>query len=195
MLSRLTGITVVALLVGVFLVPVADAATTYKCVFHTRQTALSIGALFSFDGTTTDDALVLGSGTALCPTKPDLGGAYNSEEVNEVSIGSSPCSFTGLFGEAENGVTVTLVGASSASDLPNGSLFYGSFTGSGSGCISTSGAFTFTETDTLFGGTGIYKRQMGGSATYTSVGLTLATGATGFFQWSRTSGKSKITLP
>ena len=48
MLSRLTCIAVFALSVGLFLASVADAKTTYKCVFHSKQTAVSIGACIHF---------------------------------------------------------------------------------------------------------------------------------------------------
>jgi len=196
MLSRLTGIAVFALSVGVFLVSVADAKTTYKCVFHSKQTAVSIGASFTFDGKTDTDALGTGSGTSVCPKKPILGGAYTFQGVNETSIGTAVCNFTGVFGEAETGVQTTLIGSASAVDGALGTTFYAASV-SGSGCLSlTTGAFTFTEIDALFAGTGIYTGATGIS-TYTSVGFTLAPGAggTGFFQWSRTNGKGTITLP
>ena len=196
MLSRLTCIAVFALSVGVFLASVADAKTTYKCVFHSKQTAVSIGASFTFDGKTDTDALGTGSGTSVCPTKPILGGAYTFQGVNETSIGTTVCNFTGVFGEAETGVETTLIGSASAVDGALGAAFYAASV-SGSGCLSlTTGEFTFTEVDALFAGTGIYKGATGIS-TYTSVGFTLAPGAggTGFFQWSRTNGKGTITLP
>ena len=196
MLSRLTGIAVFALSVGMFLASVADAKTTYKCVFHSKQTAVSIGASFTFDGKTENDALSTGSGTSVCPAKPILGGAFTFQGVSETSTGDSSCSFTGVFGEAETGVDITLIGSASALDGALGATFYAA-TVSGSGCLSlTTGAFTFTEVDALFAGTGVYKNATGIS-TYTSVGFTLApsAGGTGFFQWSRTNGKVTITFP
>jgi hypothetical protein len=48
MLSRLTGILVLALSVGVFLAPVADAKT-FKGTIHFKATYVSIGGSLSFD--------------------------------------------------------------------------------------------------------------------------------------------------
>jgi hypothetical protein len=197
MRSRLTGIAVLALSVGVFLAPVADAGT-FKGTFHSRETYVSIGGSLSFDGSTTSTAVLgRGSGASIFPTKPILGGAYNDTGVGEVHVGTTSCTFTGVFGEAETGVKTSLIGSVTASDGPLGSTFY--FGTSLSGCVSlTTGAFISTETDTLFAGTGVYKGGTG-TATYTSVGFTLgppvAAGAFGFFQWARSTGKITITLP
>ncbi len=196
MLSKLTGIVVLALSVGVFLAPKADAKT-FKGTFHSRGTAVSMGGSFSFDtaDTTSTAALGTGSGTSIFPKKPILGGAYSFQSVSEYSEGTTSCSFTGVFGESETGVNLDFIGSASAVDGPLGSTFYGG--ASGSGCINlTSGEFTVTETDTLFAGTGIYKGATG-SSTYTEVGFTLAppAGGLGFFQWAEANGKTSVTLP
>ena len=197
MLSRLTSIVVLALSVGVLLATVAEAGT-FKGAFHARYTGVSIGGSLSFDGSTSSIAvLATGSGNTIFPMKPILGGASRIQGVSEVSTGATPCSFTGVFGEAESGVNTSLIGSVTAADGPLGSTFYSG--ASGSGCLSlTTFAFTFTETDTLFAGTGIYKNGIG-STTQTSVGFIMgppaAAGAFGFFEWLRSDGKITITLP
>jgi hypothetical protein len=197
MLSKLLRIAVLTFSVGVLLAQAAHAKT-FNGTFTSRGTTVSIGGSFSFDGSTTSTAaLSTGRGTSVFPTKLILGGAFDGQVVNEVSVGTISCSFTGVFGESETGVTTTLVGSASAADGPLGALFYVGT--SGSGCVSlTTGAFTFTETDAILTGTGIYKNA-GGNSTYTSVGFTLAPpvvkGAFGFFQWARAKGTITLTLP
>ena len=117
--------------------------------------------------------------------------------VSELSVGSTPCTFTGVFGEAESGVNTSLVGAICAQDGLLGSLFYSGT--SANGCFSpTTGAFISTQSNVIFAGTGVFKGATG-SGSYTLKGFTLgpppATGAFGFFQWSRASGKITVTLP
>ena len=195
MISRLTGIAIVAISLGA-LAPTADAGT-FKGTFHARSTAVSIGSV-SFDGSSVwTAALGTGSGASVFPTNPSLGGAYSFQGVNEVSTGATPCNFTGVFGEAESGVNIDLVGSVTASNGPLGSTFYAGT--SGTGCLSfATGAFTFTETDALFAGTGVYKGATG-HATFTEVGFDLgppaATGSFGFFDWARSSGKITVILP
>jgi hypothetical protein len=196
MISKLKGILVLALSVGLFLAPVADA-TTFKGTIHFKATYVSIGGSLSFNTADTASTAVYGTGSliAIFPTKPILGGTFNNTGVGEVLVGTTACSFTGVFGEAEMGVKTSLIGSVTASDGPVGSTFF--VGASESGCVSlTTGAFTSTETDTLFAGTGVYKGATG-SSTYTSVGFTLAAPAAGFgfFQWARGNGKTTITLP
>jgi hypothetical protein len=117
--------------------------------------------------------------------------------VNEYIIGTTPCSFTGPFGESENGLDTKLVGLASAIDGAKGSAFY--VGKSESGCFSVStGAFFATETDELFAGTGVFAGATG-TTTYTVVGFVLgpppATGALGFFEWFQIKGTLTVTLP
>ena len=197
MLSRLTRTSVLALSVGVFLATVAEAGT-FKGTFHSRCTDTNIAGLLSFDGSKTSlEAQVRCSSKSIFPTNPTFGGASDIDGVTELSVGSTPCSFTGVFGEAETGVNTSLVGAVFSEDKLLGSLFFSGT--SGSGCFSpTTGAFTFTQSNALFAGTGAFKNATG-SGSYTLTGFTLgpppAAGAIGFFQWSRANGKETITLP
>jgi hypothetical protein len=159
-----------------------------------KGTAVSLGGSISFDGSTVDEAtLVTYQGTVLFPTRPDLSGAFHGQGVAEFSIGTTPCSFTGVFGENENGVNLSLVGSMYATDGPFGTAF---FTGTtATGCISATGAFQYTETDTLVAGLGAVKGATG-HLTYTDTGFTLgppvAKGAYGFFQWGKAKGTMTI---
>jgi hypothetical protein len=197
MLAKSAGIAVLTLSAGLLLAPVADAGS-FKGAFHSRCTDINIGGLLSFDGSKTSlEAQVRCSSKSIFPTNPSFGGASDIDGVTELSVGSTPCSFTGVFGEAEAGVNTNLVGAVFSEDKLLGSLFFSGT--SGSGCFSpTTGAFTFTQSNAIFAGTGVFKGATG-SGTYTLTGFTLgppaAAGAFGFFQWSRANGKETITLP
>ena len=159
---------------------------------------MNAGGLVSFDGSSTSfEALITCSTNSIFPTNPILGGASDIQGVTELSVGSTRCTFTGVFGEAETGVNTSLVGAVYAQDGLLGSLFYSGT--SGNGCFSlTTGAFTFTESNVIFAGTGVFKGATG-SGSFTLKGFTLgpppATGAFGFFQWARGNGKITVTLP
>jgi hypothetical protein len=197
MLSKSAGIAVLTLSAGLLLATVAQAKT-FKCTATNRGTAVSIGGSFSFDGSKTSiAALNTFAGHSECKHKPSLSGDFHGQGVNEYNIGTIPCTFTGLFGESETGLDTTLVGIAYAIDQPNGSTFY--VGKSESGCFSPStGAFSATETDELFAGTGVFAGATG-TTTYTVVGFVLgpppATGALGFFEWFRIIGTSTVTLP
>jgi hypothetical protein len=197
MLSKSAGIAVLTLSAGLLLATAAQAET-FKCRSTNTGTAVSIGGSFSFDGSTTSiAALNTFAGHTECKDKESLSGDFHGQGVNEYNIGTTPCSFTGIFGESENGLDTTLVGIVYAIDGPNGSTFYSGKTESG--CFSpTTGAFRATETDQLFAGTGVFKGATG-TTTYTVRGFVLgpppATGALGFFEWFRIKGTSTITLP
>src|SRR5579863_6812002 len=121
-----------------------------------RGTAVSQGGSISFDGRSVDEAALLTySGTVVFPTKPSLSGAFHGQGVTEYSIGVTPCSFTGPFGEAETGVNLSLVGSMFATD---GAFGTGFFTGAtATGCIAANGTFQYTETDNLVAGLGALK--------------------------------------
>jgi hypothetical protein len=197
MLSRSAGIAVLTLCAGLLLTTAAQAKT-FNGTFTNRGTAVSIGGSLSFDGSTTSIAtLSTFAGHVEFKHKRSLSGNFHGQGVNEYSTGTTPCSFTGLFGESESGLDTTLVGAVFASDGPNGSTFY--VGKSESGCFSvTTGAFSATETDELFAGTGVFAGATG-TTTYTVVGFVLgpppATGALGFFEWFQIKGTSTVTLP
>ena len=205
MLSKLVGIAVAALSVGLLLAtPAAQARTrTVNGTCNTVGEAVSIGGSLSFDGSTVNIAtLSTFSGSCNFPTDPDLDGSLTGQSVSEYSTDiSKPCSFTGVFGEHEPATstdvtgTLTLVGSAGASNGANGSAF--SFGETGTGCVDdTDGAFTVTETDALLGGpTGPLKNATG-TQTYTNVGFTLAPAPTaksfGFFEWGRVK-KDKVS--
>jgi hypothetical protein len=197
MLSRLMGIAVLALSIGSFLVQTADAGT-FKGTFSSKCTDVSINGLLSFDGSTTSsESLATCSINSIFPTKPILGGPSDLQGVTEFSVVGASCTFTGVFGEAETGVTTSAVGALYAQNGLLGSLFYSNTLGTG--CLSlTTGAFTFTETNAIFAGTGVFKGATG-TGSFTLKGFTLgpapATGAFGFFQWARGNGKINVHLP
>jgi hypothetical protein len=197
MLSRLAGIAVLALSLGLFLVPTADAGT-FKGTFSSKCTDVSIDGLLSFDGSSTSaEALVTCSINSIFPTKPILGGASDLHGVTEFSVGVTPCNFVGVFGEAENGVTTSVVGALYVQDGLSGSLFYSNT--SANGCLSlTTGAYTLTETNAIFAGIGTFKGATG-TGSFTLKGFTLgpapAAGAFGFFQWAKGNGKITVHLP
>jgi hypothetical protein len=197
MLSKLTGIAVLTLSVGMFLATAVDAGT-FKGTFSSRCTDVSINGLLSFDGSSTSsEALVTCSLNSIFPTKPILGGAADLQGVTEFAVGSTSCTFTGVFGEAESGVTSDVVGALYAQNGLSGALFYSGT--SGSGCLSlTTGAFTLTASNAIFAGTGVYKGATG-TGSFNLKGFTLgpapATGAFGFFQWARGNGKITLNLP
>ncbi|MGZ6212076.1 MAG: hypothetical protein ACXWNU_06600, partial [Candidatus Binataceae bacterium] len=146
MLSKSTSIAVLTLSAGLFLATVAQAKTV-NCTFATTGTDVSIGGSLSFDGSMSSIAtLTTYAGDTRCKHKRSLGGDFHGQGVNEYSTGTTACTFTGVFGESESGVDITLVGAAYASDGQNGSTFYSGT--SGSGCLSpTTGAFSGTETD------------------------------------------------
>lgn len=205
MQSKLVGIAVAALSVGLLLAtPAAQAKTkTVKGTCNSVGEAVSIGSSFSFDGVTVNDAsLNTFSGSCNFPTDPSLNGALTGQGVSEYSTDiSKSCSFTGAFGEHEPESTtdvtgtLTLVGSASASNGADGSAF--SFGETGTGCIDLNdGDFTVTETDFLIGGpTGPLKNATG-TQTYTNVGFTLAPTPTaksfGFFQWGKVK-KDKVS--
>jgi hypothetical protein len=197
MLSKSAGIAVLTLSAGLLLATAAQAKT-FKCTATDRGTTVSIGGSFSFDGSTTSTAaLSTFAGHSECKHKESLGGDFHGQAVNEYIIGTTPCSFTGPFGESENGLDTKLVGLASAIDGAKGSAFY--VGKSESGCFSAStGAFFATETDELFAGTGVFAGATG-TTTYTVSGFVLgpppATGALGFFEWFQIKGTSTVTLP
>lgn len=197
MVSRLTAIAVFALSVGVFLVPTADAGT-FRGTFSSKCTDVSIDGLLSFDGSSTSsEALVTCSIKSIFPTKPILGGDSDLQGVSEFSVVGASCNFTGVFGEAETGVTTSVVGALYAQDGLLGSLFYSNTLGTG--CLSlTTGAYTLTEATAIFAGVGVFKGATG-TGSFTLKGFTLgpppATGSAGFFQWARGNGKITVHLP
>ncbi len=130
MLYKAAVIAVLTLSAGLFLAPAADAET-FKGTFSSKCTDASINGLLSFDGSSTSsEALVTCSINSIFPTKPILGGASDLQGVSEFSIGSTGCTFTGVFGEAESGVTTSVVGALYAQDGLSGSLFYSNTLGS-----------------------------------------------------------------
>jgi hypothetical protein len=197
MLSKSAGIAVLTLSACLLLATAAQA-NTIKCTATNRGTAVSIGGSFSFDGSTTSiAALNTFAGHSECEENDSLSGDFHGQGVNEYNIGTTPCSFTGVFGESENGLDTTLVGIVYAIDQENGSAFW---TGkSESGCFSPStGAFSATETDELFAGTGVFA-GVTGTTTYTVIGFVLgpaaATGALGFFEWFQIKGTNTLTLP
>jgi hypothetical protein len=178
--------------------PRAGAGENVKCAFSNTGTAVSIGGSLSFDGRTTSIAARnTFAGHSECKHKHSLSGDFHGQGVNEYSTGTTPCTFTGIFGESESGFDTTLVGIVYAIDQANGSTFWNGK--SESGCFSSStGAFSATETDELFAGTGVFAGATG-STTYTVVGFVLgpppATGALGFFEWFQIKGTSTVTLP
>jgi hypothetical protein len=88
---------------------------------------VSIGGSFSFDGSTTSiAALNTFAGSIECEHKHSFSGDFHGQGVNECSTGTTPCKFTGIFGESENGFDTKLVGIVYAietrrTDLPFGS--------------------------------------------------------------------------
>ena len=196
MLNKLTSTVILAFSVGVFL-PLAAGAGTFKGTTHSRAEAVSMGGAFDFadsDKFSTAE-LVTGSNTVVFSTNPSLGGAFTFQGVREVNLGGTPCTFTGIFGASETGVNSALVGSAYAADGPSGSIFEEGASGTGCDDLAT-GEFTFTETDTISEGMGLYKGATG-HVTYTEVGFTLAPppGGLGFFEWSRSNGTIKINLP
>jgi hypothetical protein len=197
MLSKSAVIAVLTLSAGLFLAPVANAET-FKGTFSSKCTDVSINGLLSFNGSTTSsEAMVTCSIKSIFPKKPILGGDSDLQGVSEFSILGASCTFTGAFGEAESGVTTSVVGALYAQDGLSGSLFYSNTLGSG--CLSlTTGAYMLTETTAIFGGIGAFKGATG-TGSFTLKGFTLgpapAKGAFGFFQWARGNGKITVTLP
>jgi hypothetical protein len=116
MLSKSAVIAVLTLSTGLLLATAAQAKT-FKGTFSSKCTDVSINGLLSFDGiSTSSEALVTCSLNSIFPTKPSLGGASDLQGVTEFSIGSTSCTFTGVFGEAESGVTTSAVGALYAQD-------------------------------------------------------------------------------
>lgn len=197
MRSKLTRIAVLAIATCLFLKGSAYAVTI-KGTSVVKGTDVSIGGSFSFDGSTLDiAALTTYSGTVTFPTRPSLSGAFHGQEVNEYSSGTTPCTFTGVFGESESGVNLSLVASVAASDGTFGSAFFIGTTGTGCESLTT-GAFTVTETDAMFAGLGGFKNATG-SVTSTTVGFTLGpavkTGAFGFFQWGKAKQKVTVNLP
>jgi hypothetical protein len=197
MLSKSAGIAVLTLSAGLLLATVAQAKTI-KCTATNRGTAVSLGGSFSFDGSTTSiAALNTFAGNIECKHKHSFSGAFRGQGMNEYSTGTTPCTFTGIFGESENGFDTKLVGIVYAIDQENGSTFW---TGkSESGCFNpSSGAFSATETDDLVAGTGVFT-GVTGTTTYTVTGFVLgpppATGALGFFEWFSIKGTNTLTLP
>ncbi len=197
MSSKSAGIAVLTLSVGLLLATAAQAKT-FRCTATNRGTAVGIGGSFSFDGSTTSiAALNTFAGNIECKHKHSLSGDFHGQGVNQYNTGTTPCTFTGLFGETENGLDTTLVGIVYAIDQQNGSTFWSGK--SESGCFSAStGAFSATETDELFAGTGVFAGATG-TTTYTVVGFVLgpppATGASGFFEWFQIKGTETLTLP
>ena len=197
MLSKSAGIAVLTLCAGLLLTTAAQAKT-FKCTGTNRGTAVGIGGSFSFDGSTTSiAALNTFAGHIECKHKHSLSGDFHGQGVNEYSTGTTPCTFTGIFGESESGFDTTLVGIVYAIDQANGSTFWSGK--SESGCFSAStGAFSATETDDMFAGTGVFAGATG-TTTYAVVGFVLgpppATGALGFFEWFQIKGTSTVTLP
>jgi hypothetical protein len=196
--SKLKRIAVLAFSAGLFLAGSVHAMTTLKGAATTKGTAVTIGGSLSFDGSTLHVAVLSTyAGTVTFPTKPSLSGAFHGQEVSEYSTGVTPCTFTGVFGEGESGVNLNLVGSMAASDGSFGSAFFVGNTGTG--CLSpTTGAFTITETDTMYAGLGSFKNATGNIA-YTTTGFTLgppvAAGAFGFFQWGKSKQKITVLLP
>lgn len=191
------GIGVVGLMAGLLLaVPNAHAL---KCNFRSKAETVSIGGSFSYDGANSAGLLSFTSKT-VCPTRPEFNSTGSGEAVNEWNIGTDPCpSFTGPFGETESGpslVAMTLVGSAAAVNGSGGSYFaYGQ---SGTGCVNLAdGVFAGTETNAVVIGTGPLKGKTG-TQTFTFVGFTLApapaSGAYGFFNWSKSKGTTKIKL-
>ena len=197
MLSKSAVIAVLTLSAGLLLATAAQAKT-FTCTATDRGTAVSIGGSFSFDGSKTSiAALNTFAGHSECKHKESLGGDFHGQGVNEYIVGTTPCSFTGPFGENENGLDTKLVGIAYAIDGAKGSAFY--VGKSESGCFSPStGAFFATETDQLFAGTGVFAGATG-TTTYTVVGFVLgpppAPGALGFFEWFQVKGTLTVTLP
>jgi hypothetical protein len=197
MLSKSAGIAVLTFSVGLLLATVAQAKTI-KCTVTNRGTAVSIGGSFSFDGSTTSiAALNTFAGSIECEHKHSFSGDFHGQGVNEYSTGTTPCKFTGIFGESENGFDTKLVGIVYAIDQENGSTFW--IGKSESGCFSPStGTFFATETDDMVAGTGVFE-GVTGTATYTVTGFVLgpppATGALGLFEWFQIKGTNTLTIP
>ena len=124
MLSTSTGVAVLTLSAGLLLATVAEAKTI-KCTVTNRGTAVSIAGTFSFDGSTTSiTALNTFAGSIECEHKHSFSGDFHGQGVNEYSTGTTPCKFTGIFGESENGFDTKLVGIVYAIDQENGSTFW-----------------------------------------------------------------------
>ena len=192
MFSKSAAIAVLVLFVGLLRAPVAQAKTI-KCTATNRGTAVSLGGSFSFDGSTTSiAALNTFAGSIECKHKHSFSGDFRGQGMNEYSTGTTPCTFTGIFGESENGFDTKLVGIVYAIDQENGSTFW---TGkSESGCFNpTSGAFSATETDEMVAGTGVFA-GVTGTTTYTVTGFVLgpppATGTLGLLN----GFKSKVPI-
>jgi len=196
MFLKPTAIVLLAFSIGMFLAPAAGAGT-FNGTIHSRAEVVSMGGSFAYD--TPDKSstanMLTGSTTVVFPTDPSLGGAFTFQGMNEVNLGGTSCTFTGIFGQPETGVDSAWVGSTYAVDGPNGSIFEEG--ASGHGCYSVStGQFTFTETDTIFQGTGSYSGATG-STTYTEAGITLGPppGGLGAFEWIRRNGTITLNLP
>ena len=162
MLSKLAGIAIVALSVGLLLAtPAAQAKTkTVKGTFNVRGESATIFSSFSFDGSKVNDAfLSTFSSTVTFPKDLGLNDSATGQIVSEYSVDiSAPCSFTGVFGEHEPAkgsdvtATLTLVGfAGAVNGTETGSTFAMAKTATGCEDL-TNGTFTITQTDSLFGG-------------------------------------------
>ena len=197
MLSLSAGIAGLTFSAGLLLATVAHAKTI-KCTATIRGTAVSIGGSFSFDGSTTSiAALNTFAGSIECEHKHSFSGDFHGQGVSEYSTGTTPCRFTGIFGESENGFDTKLVGIVYAIDQENGSTFW--IGESESGCFSPStGTFSATETDDMVAGTGVFEKVTG-TTTYTMTGFVLgpppATGALGLFEWFQIKGTNTLTIP
>ena len=116
------------------------------------------------------------------------------------ATGTTPCKFTGIFGESGEWASRYKAGGHCVRGLvsqENGSTFW--LGKSESGCFSPStGTFFATETDELVAGTGVFE-DVTGTATYTVTGFVLgpppATGALGLFEWFQIKGTNTLTIP
>ena len=192
MISKLKGILVLALSVGLFLAPVADA-TTFKGTIHFKATYVSIGGSLSFNTADTASTAVYGTGslTAIFPTKPILGGTFNNTGVGEVLVGTTACSFTGVFGEAEMGVKTSQ--RDQSPHLMGPSVLPFLLVPRKAAASALQPELSLPPKPTHDSPAPAYTKGRPGS-TYTSVGFTLAAPAAGFgfFQWARGNGKTTI---
>ena len=197
MVSKLTAVIVV---LGVLVLAGNAHAFKGKGVVLNKGTAVSMGGSLSFDGSLVDIAtLNTYAGTVNFPTNPALSGPFRGQSISEYSVGKTACNFTGVFGEKETGVSLSLVGLLAATDGASGSIFFAGIPEDTSGCISeATGAYTITEVDVIFAGVGVFKGAIGNVA-YTNTGFTLgppvAAGALGFFQWGKAKGIMTIKTP
>jgi hypothetical protein len=165
-----------SIMAGVFVVVLASNRTAFTGTVNVKGSGsfTSVGANFSFDGTSHPGNPNGTAGQELLTGTDNIGGPFTGQEIGEYTLDFST-SCTAPDGSA-GGVFLGLIDAVRAVTYNQGQL-YSFAVGPSSGCISTStGAFVETETHTVFGGTDKFAHASG-SITLTLTGRVLASPA------------------